>query len=129
MNYSASAIEKLFGGKLNIHKELRNYVIHVVQKLPDDLITHITADCWFLGSTEDAWAYTFRGDEIAGKHLIVLSDRLLTQPPEDIEWTIMHEIGHVILGHQNSILVTQTKADIARQEKEADNFAQRHLGI
>jgi hypothetical protein len=95
-------------------------------KLPDDLIHHITQHCWFLGSKEDAWAYTFRGDEIAGKHLIILTDQLLEQSDEDIEWTIMHEIGHVVLGHRNGILAPQTKSETKAQEREADIFAQTY---
>lgn len=127
MTWSDKKISKAFGGKLHVNKLLKKYVIRVVSKLPEDLILHITSDCWFLGSTEDAWAYTFVGDELSGKHLIILSDALLNQPDEDIEWTIMHEIGHVILGHRNSILVDQTPKEVRRQEREADEFAKKFL--
>jgi hypothetical protein len=127
MDYTAREIYKAFGGKLHVHKLLRDHVCRTVAQLPKELIDHITKHCWFLGSTEDAWAYTFRGDEIAGKHLIILTDLLLNQPDEDIEWTIMHEIGHVVLGHRNGILEPQTKAETTIQEQQADAFAKKYL--
>ncbi len=126
MNSYADVLRS-FGGKLHVSSPLKRYVTRVVAKLPEEIRTHITSDCWFLGSREDAWAYTFTGDELAGKHLIILSDELSRQSDTDIEWTIMHEIGHVILGHRNSILVTQSRKEIARQEKEADAFARTYV--
>ncbi len=89
------------------------------------MITYVTRGCWFLGSTDDAWAFTFHGDDLVGKHLIILSDDLLAQSSKQIQHSVAHEIGHVILGHKNAILETQTRKQIARQEKEADEFAQR----
>ena len=127
MRVNHKAITRAFGGKLLVRASLQRYVIRVVAKLPNKLIGKITRFCWFLGSVDDAWAYTFRGDEIKGTNLIILSDSLLDQSHEDIEWTILHEIGHVILGHHNSILVTQTRQEIRRQEREADAFAMKYL--
>jgi Zn-dependent peptidase ImmA (M78 family) len=80
-----------------------------------------------LGSTTDAWAYTFRGDEVSGSHLIILSDSLWDQPDEDIIYTVAHEIGHVILGHKNAILEPQSEAQVAKQEKEAREYALKYL--
>src|SRR5689334_19294068 len=120
-------IYRLFGGKLHGSRVMQNYVCRTLALLPLDIIDHITSDCWFLGSTADAWAYTFRGDEIKGKHLIVLSDSLWLQSDEDITYTIAHEVGHIVLGHRNAILEPQTKSQTARQEREADEFAQRYV--
>lgn len=125
---TAAQVRNAFGGKLHINGKLAAYVCQTITKLPGHYLRHITSDCWFLGSVEDAWAYTFRGDELEGKHLIILSDTLLDRPKEDIEWTIMHEVGHVLLGHQNSILVTQSKREVRKQEWEADEFARVYLG-
>ncbi len=120
-------ITNAFAGKLHVNRRLKKYVLRTVAKLSDDLIRKVTRDTWILGSVEDAWAYVFHGDELKGKHLIIVSDSLLDQPEQDIEWTIMHEIGHVILGHRNSILVTQSRSEIRRQEREANSFAQKYL--
>ena len=62
-----------------------------------------------------------------GNYLIFLSDDLLLQPKNQVMYTIVHETGHVILKHKNSILERQTKAEIANQEKEADKFAHYYL--
>lgn len=106
---------------------MRDYVCRTLAKFPRDIINHITTDCWFLGSTSDAWAYAFRGDEIAGKHLIVLSDSLWEQPNWDIMYTIAHEIGHIVLGHRNAILAPQTTKEIAKQEHDARVFALQYV--
>lgn len=70
-------IKREFGVRLHVSKPLPKYVIQTLSKMPDNVIDHITNNCWFLGSVDDAWAYTFRGDELVGKHLIILSDILL----------------------------------------------------
>ena len=74
---------------------------------------------------DDAWAFTFTGNDLKDKHLIFLSDELLNQHPGHIRYSIAHEIGHVILKHRNSTLVKQTKQEIKRQEEEADRFAKQ----
>lgn len=123
----ARQIIRAFGGKLHVTKLLQRLVIQTLATMPDDIIDHITNDCWFLGSVDDATAYTFRGDELAGKHLIILSDKLLKQSVPDIEYTIAHEIGHVVLGHRNAILAPQSKKEIDRQEREARKFAMKYI--
>jgi len=127
MKITPKEIYKLFGGKLHGHKVMKDYVCKTLAKFPVDVIDHVTTDCWFLGSTSDAWAYTFHGDEVTGKHLIILSDSLWDQPEADIIYTIAHEIGHVVLGHRNAILEPQTKREIAKQERDAREFALKYL--
>lgn len=74
---------------------------------------------------DDAWGYTFTGNDLLDQHLIFLSDDLLRQDFEQIRWSILHEIGHVVLKHKNNIFVKQDIHAIHRQEKEADAFAQQ----
>lgn len=124
---SSGQIARKFGGKLHGHKVMKDFVCRALAKFPPDIIDHVTADCWFLGSTPDAWAYTFRGDEVEGKHLIILSDTLWDQPEEDIIYTIAHEIGHVVLGHRNAILEPQSQKETDRQEDEARAFAMKYV--
>lgn len=120
-------IYKAFGGKVNGTKRMQLLVCETLSKMPDKIINLITSDCWFLASTDDAWAFTFHGDDAKGEHLIFLSDDLLSQPAVQIRWTIAHEIGHILLGHKNDIGIGQTKAEINRQEKEADGFARQFM--
>ena len=124
---TSQQIYREFGGKLVGTRNLKEYVCRTLAKFPPDIVHHITSTCWFLGSPEDAWAYAFRGDEIAAAHLVILSDSLWDQPEEDIIYTIAHEIGHVVLGHKNAILEPQSKAQIARQEREARAFALKYI--
>ena len=61
------------------------------------------------------------------EYVIFLSDELLKEPAAQIHYTIAHEIGHVILGHKNSIGRLQSKSEIRKQEKEAHNFVKKYL--
>ena len=81
-----------------------------------------------MSSMDDAYAFTFTGNDLKNQHLIFLSDDLLYQNISQIHYTIAHEIGHVILGHRNSTLSNQSKKEIKMQEKEADDFAKKYIG-
>ncbi len=63
------------------------------------------------------------------QHLIFLSDELFMHGEDQIRYTIAHEIGHVILGHRNSVMEKQSKSEIYAQEKEADKFARKYIKI
>ncbi len=117
-------IRQLFGHKLIGSSYMKKMVLKAVSLLPNEIIKKITSSTWFVGSFTDGWAFTLRGDELkAGEHLVFLSDELLAQDEKQIIWTIIHEIGHVVLGHRNSIGKIQNKAEIRKQENEADEFA------
>jgi Zn-dependent protease with chaperone function len=122
-------IYKAFDGKLVGRPFMKDFVCQAVSKLPDKLIQYIARNCWFLSSMEDAWAFTFTGRDIKDHHLIFLSDDLFVEETSQIQYTILHEIGHVILKHRNSILIDQTKGEIRKQEKEADEFANKYLSL
>ena len=106
---------------------MKNVVLATLLKFPDLNIKYITKNCWILSSSPDAWAYTFTGNDLKGKHLIFLSDELLSQPLSQIQYTLAHEIGHIILKHRNSINYRQSKHEIGNQEYEADQFAKKYL--
>lgn len=116
-----------FNGKLVGSKRMQNYVGQTLSLMTEDIIDYITKNCWFISSMEDAWAFTFTGNDLKDQHLIFLSDELLTQHAEQIRYSIAHEIGHVILKHRNSILRRQSKREIHKQELEADKFARRFI--
>jgi len=120
-------IFKAFKGKLVGTKRMQKYVCEVVALMPKNVISYITETCWFLGSMDDAWAFTFTGNDIRNQHLIFLSDELLAQHASQIRYTIAHEIGHVMLKHRNSVFVKQPQGEIKKQEKEADKFAKMYI--
>ncbi|MBI3397483.1 ImmA/IrrE family metallo-endopeptidase [Candidatus Woesebacteria bacterium] len=121
-------IRHAFSGRLMGGLKMRTAVCETLLLLPEDIVKYVTRNVWFISSPDDAWAFTFRGSEIAKRHLVVLTEELFSQAPEDINYTIVHEIGHVMLNHKNSIGVEQTQTEINKQEKEADEFARRYLG-
>ena len=106
---------------------MRRYVCQTLSLMPEDVIEFITENCWFMASMEDAYAFTFTGSDLRDKHLIFLSDDLLSQDENQIRYTISHEIGHVMLGHRNSVFTKQSKDEINLQEREADSFARRFV--
>lgn len=117
-------IQRAFGYKLQGNKRMKHIVTHTVSLLPENKIKKVTSHCWFVSSFEESWAFALRGEDLeSGDVLIFLSDELLAEPEEQIRWTILHEIGHVVMGHKNAILEPQSKKDIKKQEKEADEFA------
>ena len=120
-------IYRTFGPRLVGGMPMKQHICEVVSRLPDEMVSFITQNCWFMGSMEDAWAFTFTGNDLKDQHLVFLSDELLMQDIQQIHYSIAHEIGHIMLSHRNSVVVKQTKEEIARQEKEADEFVQKYL--
>ena len=116
-------IQELFDGKVIGNPKMQRYVYETLTEFPEDLAKKVTQSCWFMGSMDDAYAYAFTGNDLKNQHLIFLSDDLFQQSDQQIHFTIAHEIGHVILGHKNSVEYKQSKEEITRQEKEADGFA------
>lgn len=107
---------------------MKYFVADAVSRLPQKIGEKVIGHCWFVSSFEDSWAFALRDEDLSkGDCIIFLSDELLAEDAEQIRWTIMHEIGHFILGHRNSILIPQTKSEIRKQEREADKFAEEVL--
>ncbi|MCL6096559.1 MAG: M48 family metalloprotease [Patescibacteria group bacterium] len=127
MQKGARQIYIAFQGKLIGTSFMKRAVCETLTRMPQGIIDYITKNCWFFASMEDAWAFTFTGNDLKDQHLIFLSDDLLSQHPKQIEFSIAHEIGHVMLGHRNSILERQTKQEVRHQEKEADKFARQFI--
>lgn len=127
MNKDLRIIYYAFNGKLVGTTLMKLCVCQTLSKMPDKIIKHITANCWFIGSMDDAWAFTFTGNDLKDRHLIFLSDDLLRENKEQIYFSIAHEIGHVMLKHRNSTLIKQTPEEIRLQEKEANEFAKQYV--
>lgn len=121
-------IKRAFGYRLIGNTYMERTVCRTVSLLPTELIKFVTRYCWFISSFEDGWAFVLKASELKkGEFLIFLSDGLLDAGEEQMRSTILHEIGHVVLGHRNSIGKVQTKAEIKRQEREADKFIEEYL--
>lgn len=117
-----------FGHRLIGSKYMKKVVTESLRMLPGELADFVTKHVWFVGSFEDGWAFALRHDELKmGEYLVFLSDELLSQSEYQIHYTILHEVGHVVLGHRNSIGEVQPKSEIRKQEKEADEFARKYL--
>jgi len=116
-----------FEGKLVGRTQMKVAVCEVISLMPSDIIDFVTQNCWFISSMDDAFAFAFTGNDIKDQHLIFLSDDLLMQSKEQIQYSIAHEIGHVVLGHRNSVLIKQTKEEVRQQEREADEFAGKYI--
>lgn len=127
MAASFDQLKEKFGNRLVGRHVMKKSVIEAIQKLPEVLSDKITKNVWFVSSFDDAWGFVLTGTELQGKHLIFLSDELFQEPKKQIEYTILHEIGHVILNHRNAILKPQTKQESEKQELQADQFARKYL--
>lgn len=124
----SSVIKQAFGHKLIGTNYLKKMVVETVMLLPDELINFATKYLWFVGSFSDGYAFTLKEEDLKkGEYLIFLSDELMEEPVWQIRFSIVHEIGHAVLGHNNSIGISQTRSEIKRQELEADEFANKYL--
>lgn len=121
------AVYRQFAGKLIGPSIMKEHVCQTLALMPREIINQITGSCWFVSAFEDAWGFTFTGNDFANQHLIFLSEDLLRQERRQIQFTIAHEIGHVILKHRNSVFVNQTQSEIRRQERAADSFAKKYV--
>ncbi len=126
MKWTIQKIRRALNGKLIGNLSMREMVCKTLLYLPTDIIEYVCNKVWFISSPEDAWAFTFKGSEIRDKYLIFISDELLRQNQQQIQYSILHEIGHVILKHRNSIGYEQTQSEIKLQETEADRFAKKY---
>lgn len=128
MKYTKTKIKKAFKYRLLVNKKTTEIICKTLLLLPHEMIDFIANHCWFVGSMDDSWGLTLKAKDLNKKdYLIFLSDELLNEPVEQIRFTILHELGHVILKHSNSIGKIQTKKQIKKQEKEADEFAKFYL--
>ena len=126
MNERLYAIQLAFKGKLVGKKKMKQHVVEVLDLMPQEIIDFVTENVWFVTSFEDAWAFAFTGNDFQNKHVIFLSDELFYQSPQQIHWTIAHEIGHVVLGHKNRFSEKFSKKKIQEQEDEGDTFAREY---
>lgn len=120
---------RAFDGRLVGSQKMKSLVSETLELMEDEIIAYITSNCWFFGSMGGALAYTFTGNDLKNMHIIFLSDELFTYHKKQIMFTIAHEIGHVVLGHRNSVFEKQTKREIKLQEKEADEFANKYIRL
>ena len=127
MKYKETEIYKKFAGKLVGNDFMKEKVCETLSFMSSEIIDLVTKKFWFMASIDDAYAFTFSGNDLADQHLIFLSDDLLNQDEEQIRYTIAHEIGHVALGHRNSVVVKQSKEEVRNQEVAADQFAKSYI--
>lgn len=120
-------IKEKIGGKLIGKEVMKRSIIEAVHKLPDEIIKKVVKDIWFVSNFEDAWGFVLKADELKGKSLIFLNDELFREGEKQISYTVLHEIGHVILNHRNAILKPQPESETKQQEREADKFAKEYL--
>lgn len=127
MKWTIAKVRKSLNGRLIGKLFMREMVCKTILLLPSETIEYVCKRVWFISSPEDAWAFTFRGSEIKERSLIIFSEELFLQDENQIRYTTLHEIGHVILNHRNSIGNEQTETEIGQQEDEADRFAKNIL--
>lgn len=120
-------IQKAFHGKLVGKAAMKHHVAEVLAEMSPDIISFVTKEVWFVTSFDDAWAFTFTGNDFENKYVIFLSDDLMHENVQQIRWTIAHEIGHVVLGHKNRFLEKFGREKTHEQERDADAFAEQFV--
>jgi len=113
--------------KITGSKKAITIINETVIFFPKEVKEYLINNAWFICSFDDAWAYTFDSDDLRNRKLIFLSDELFVQSKKQIIYTIAHEIGHVFLGHRNSIYEDQSHNEVNIQEKAAHEFAKSYI--
>ena len=129
MVQSVDDIKGKFGGKLVGKPKMQRLVCETLLLFTDSEINHITKNIWFVSSFDDAWGFVLDSKDLGKKHLVFLGDELFDQDKYAQQYTIAHEIGHVLLNHRNAILQPQTGTEIKNQEDEAHRFAIQYVGV
>lgn len=129
MMWTIEEIRWSFSGRLIGSQLMRDAVCKTLHFLPPSVIKYITSNVWFISSPEDAWAFTFRGSDVQGQYIIFLSDELFEENDKHVRYTILHEIGHILLRHRNSMGYKQSPKEVEKQEQEADHFAKKYLSF
>jgi len=127
MAYSKAEIEQKLENRLIGKRQMQEAVISALTLLPNDLADQVTKTVWFVSNFDDAWGFTLDSKDLGQRHLVFLSDELFFEPRQQVYYTILHELGHVVLGHRNAFFKPQTRQETEKQEYEADKFARKHL--
>lgn len=129
MKGSIKNLQYRFGGRILAEESAKDLITEALLYLPSDILEFLIDRVWFFGSTTDAWAYTFDGNDLSDQYFIFLSEDLFRQARRQIFYTVLHEVGHIVLKHKNSINYRQSPEQIAQQEKQADDFVYQYLGF
>ncbi len=127
MGYTKSEIELKLKNRLIGKRQMQEAVISALTLLPNDIADQVTSQVWFVSNFDDAWGFTLDSKDLGQRHLVFLSDELFFEPRQQVHYTILHEIGHVVLQHRNAFFKPQTRQETEKQEYEADKFAQKYL--
>lgn len=127
MEWTVEQVRWSFSGRLIGSSFMQKVICQTMLCLPPEIIKYATSSVWFISSSSDAWAFTLKGSDVEGQFIIFLPNELFRQRHNKIRYTILHEIGHIILGHNNSMGYKQSLQEINRQEKAADKFAKKYL--
>lgn len=128
MSVESEKIKKMFGGKLIGNTRMKNLVSGTLTYFPKDIVNFITKNVWFISSFDDAWGFVLDSKDLGSKHLVFLADELFGEDSYAQQYTVAHEIGHIMLKHQNAILKPQTKSEVDKQEAQAHKFALEYIG-
>ena len=129
MKESVDTIEKKFRNKLVGSKRMQRLGCETLLIFPPNTVDYITKNAWFVSSFDDAWGFVLKIDELKekGEYLIFLGDELFEQEKYAQHYEIAHEVGHIILKHRNAITQPQSEAETKRQERQAHEFALKHV--
>jgi len=113
----------------DLHKALKShgYILKKYSRIAEKSNISFNEVYEFLGSKDGTSEYHPRRD----KHAICYNDTIKT--PERIQWTIAHELGHIVLGHLRDFPETGTahpalkKSSYRILEAEANVFARELL--
>ena len=133
--YSIQEIWEMFGGMPvgprthRVSDEIRKILVKTFRRTPKKIVDWANDKLIFITSCEDHYAFALLKATSWGgrKGFVFISDYLLDLTEEEQILAVAHEVAHMKLRHKSPIFNDLTQKETERQEKEANELAQKWL--
>lgn len=126
--YTAQEAHYNLGGTI-VNPILEEYVAKSLSKIPIKIADKAIKNCFFAALQPGSRGQYFSAQYMMKTNSLILIDNryLKRAKPECIEFTILHEIAHWLLKHDNIFDEGGNMTKFRKQEKDADNQAKKWL--
>lgn len=128
--YTPEEVDYGFAGFNEVDEVFRIILAKAISKLPMKIVDWTTKNLLFISSSDEYFAFYLPKHEWKHKKgFIFLSEALKNESEEKQTFQIAHEIAHVKLNHKSPVFSDLTEIEMKRQEKEADELANKWLRL
>ncbi len=107
--------------------QLRALVSRALSRIPADVVEDLMDNCLMVMPLEAEKGTYLSKELLEGKGLIAFPEALLSWEYDEAEFTILHEVAHYVLNHQEPILTDMNIEEYDAQEAEANALVKQWL--